>query len=213
MSGTAVDLAALYKGRRDRVDIIDVPELGYVTMTGRGDPDRPEFAAAVKALYSVSYAASAVVKRERGEAPRVMPLEALWWTHESPHQDMLLAIAADAVRMTDADRRNWHWQAMIVQPKLIDEQVFADALVEARAKAGSALEGVEFKRWREGTCAQILHVGPYTGEAPTRARMHDRIIACGYEPRGRHHEIYLSDPRRTAPDNLRTLLRQPVEPA
>lgn len=211
MTGTAVDVAALYKGRRDRVEIIEVPELGYITVTGRGDPNGPEFAVAVTALYSVSYAARAVVKRERGEALRVMPLEALWWTDESPPRDLLLAIAADAVRITDADRSNWRWQAMIMQPKLIDEQVVAEALDQARTKAGAVVDGVEFTRWEEGTCAQILHVGAYSDEAPTRARLHDRLTACGYRPRGSQHEIYLSGPRRTAPQKLRTLLRQPVD--
>jgi hypothetical protein len=213
MSGNAADVAALYKGRRDRVDIIDVPELGFASMTGRGGPEGPGFTSAVKTLYAISYAARSLVKRDRGETWRVMPLEALWWNDGSPHQDLLLAIAADAVRITDANRYNWRWQAMIAQPKLVDEQVFADALAEVRRRPGSDVTGVGFVRWREGTCAQTLHVGPYSGEAPARARLHDRIPACGYRPRDRHHEIYLSDPRRTAPENLRKLLRQPGEAA
>ena len=212
MPGTAVDVAALYKGRRDRVDIIDVPELGYVGVTGSGDPHSPEFATAVQALYGVSYAARALVKRERGEAPKVMPLEALWWEDESPHRDVLLAIAADVVWLPESDRSRWQWQAMIVQPKLIDEQVVVEALDVVRRKAVPAVDLVRYGRWREGLCAQILHAGPYTGEGATVAQLHSHIDANGYRPHGRHHEIYLSDPRRTAPDNLRTLIRHPVEP-
>jgi hypothetical protein len=212
MPGTALDLAALYKGRRDRVDIIDVPELGHLSITGSGDQNSPEFAAAVQALYGVSYAARSLVRRERGEAPKAMPLEALWWEDESTRWDLLLAIAADAVRLPESDRSRWQWQAMIVQPKLIDEQVVTDALEVVRRKAVPAVELVRYDRWQEGLCAQILHVGPYTGEGAAIDRLHHRITANGYRAHGRHHEIYLSDPRRTAPASQRTLIRQPIEP-
>lgn len=213
MSTMTTEIDTLYKARRGRVDFVDVPELTYLVMEGRGDPSSPEFREAVQALYAVSYGAHFIVKKERGEAPRVMPLEGLWWVDDPRQEDIITAIALGATTPADTDRAAWRWRAMIAQPPPIDQAVVAQAKGQARAKAVPALDRLHFQRWREGLCAQTLHVGPYADESPTIVRLHEALTAAGYRPRGRHHEIYLGDPRRSAPDKLRTLLRHPIEPA
>ena len=213
MTQTVPALDTLHKGRKGRVDIVDVPELAYLVVEGRGDPTAPEFAEAIQALYAVSYGAHFMVKKERGEAPRVMPLEGLWWVDDPRQEDIISAIALGTATPADTDRTAWHWRAMIAQPPPVDEAVIAKAREQARAKALPALDRLRFERWREGLCAQTLHVGPYADESPTIVGLHEALTDAGYRPRGRHHEIYLGDPRRSAPERLRTLLRHPIEPA
>ena len=204
--------ADLYKARAGRVDFVDVPEFGYLVVPGQGDPNGAEFAAAVQALFSVSYGAHFLVKRERGDAPRVMPLEGLWWVADPERPDIMLEIARGEVTATDIDRDHWRWQAMMMQPAPIDERVVAAAIEAAGAKAGPALGKVRFELWTEGRCAQLLHVGPYAAEGPSVLALHEAISAAGWRGHGRHHEIYLGDPRRAAPEKLRTILRHPIEP-
>jgi hypothetical protein len=143
-----------------------------------------------------------------------MPLEALWWVDDQGQQDLLTAVALGRATLADTDRDRWHWQAMIMQPDPIDAGLAAAALAQARdRKPSPGLERVRYIRWAEGRCAQLLHVGPYAAEEPSIVRLHQAIAAAGYRPRGRHHEIYLGDPRRSAPEKLRTIIRHPVEPA
>lgn len=204
-------LDALYKGRKGKVDFVEVPELGYLVVAGRGAPDGEEFAAAVQALFTVGYGAHFLVRKLRGDAPRVMPLEALWWVEGARQQDLVADVAAGGATMADTDRSLWRWRAMIMQPAPVDDATVAAAVDRAAAKNLPALGRLRFERWAEGLCAQTLHIGPYAAEAPTIVRLHDAIAARGYRPRGHHHEIYLGDPRRSAPETLRTLLRHPVE--
>jgi hypothetical protein len=143
-----------------------------------------------------------------------MPLEALWWVDEAEQQDVVAAVARGRATMADSARERWRWQAMIMQPDPIDAAAVARAVEQVRGKRPSAaLDRLRFERWAEGRCAQVLHIGPYADEGPTIVRLHEGIAAAGYRPRGHHHEIYLGDPRRSAPEKLRTILRQPVEPA
>jgi hypothetical protein len=212
MTSTLTDLGTLYRVRKGAFTILDVPELGYLMIEGAGPPEGGEFAAALQALYSVTYGAHFALKKERGEAPRIMALEAQWWA-DPGQQDFLEAVVAGKATMADTDRAGWHWQAMIIQPEPIDAAVISHAIEEARAKKGlAALDRLRYERWAEGLCGQVLHVGPYAAEGPSIVRLHQGIAAAGYRPRGRHHEIYLGDPRRAAPEKLRTILRQPVDP-
>jgi hypothetical protein len=201
----------LYKAHRTRVDFVDVPEFGFAIVTGRGDPNGGEFAAAVRALFTVSYSAHFLVKKERGEAPRVMPLEALWWIAGDTGRDVMLGVARGEIRGADVARDQWRWQAMMMQPAPIDAAVVEAAVSRAGAKGGPALGKLRFECWTEGPCAQLLHVGPYGAEGPSVLALHDAITAAGYRARGQHHEIYLGDPRRSAPERLRTILRHPIE--
>jgi hypothetical protein len=212
MATMTFDPATLYRVRRGVVDIVDVPELGYFAVDGAGAPEDGEFAAALQALYGVSYAAHFLLRKERGEATHVGPLEALWWVDDPEQQALVEAVAAGTVSPDEMNRRGWRWRAMICQPSTVDADIAERAIAQVRAKRpGVALERVGFIRWAEGRCAQVLHIGPYSEETPTIVRLHDAIAAAGWRPRGRHHEIYLSDPRRTAPDRLRTILRQPID--
>jgi hypothetical protein len=212
MTETAVTVDTLYKAHKGRIDIVAVPELHYLVAEGAGDPNGPEFAEGVQALYAVSYAAHFMVKKEHGEAPRVMPLEGLWWVDDPRQQDIITAIALGTATPADTDRSLWRWRAMIAQLAPIEDATIGRAVDQARGKALPALDRVRFEPWREGLCAQTLHVGPYADEAPTIVLLHQGISDAGYRPRGRHHEIYLGDPRRSAPEKLRTLLRHPIEP-
>ncbi len=203
---------SLYKARKGTVDIVDVPALSFLLIEGEGDPAGGEFAEAVQALYTISYGAHFLVKKERGAATHVMPLEALWWVDDPGQQHIVTEVALGGASMADTDRGLWRWQAMIMQPEPIDEDAVARSIERAREKNLPALDKARFVVWNEGRCAQTLHVGTYATEGPTIALLHTEIAAAGYRPRGRHHEIYLGDPRRTAPERLRTILRHPVEP-
>jgi hypothetical protein len=195
------------------VDVVDVPELGFAAVEGVGDPDGDEFRDALQALYAVSYGAHAIARKATGAAPKVMPLEALWWVDDPSQQALFASVVAGEAGIADTDRSTWRWRAMIQQPDAISPGTVQQALAEARArKSLPALARVTYLRWAEGRSAQILHVGPYSAEGPTIVALHDGIAAAGYQPRGRHHEIYLGAPRRAAPERLRTILRQPVEP-
>jgi hypothetical protein len=213
LMSTTTAVQALYTMRAGQVRTVDVPELGFVVVDGTGDPDGPVFAEALQALYGVSYAAH-FLARERGTATKVMPLEALWWVDDPDQQDLVHAVALGRGAMTDTDRSRWCWQAMIMQPEPIDVGIVAEAVQRTRRKRPSAsLDRLRYERWQEGLAVQLLHVGPYADEAPSIVRLHEAIPAAGYRARGRHHEIYVGDPRRSAPEKLRTILRQPVEPA
>jgi hypothetical protein len=214
MTETAISFESLLKVRKGEVEFVDVPELGFIVVTGGGAPGGTEFTQALQALYSVSYGAHFLLKKQHGEAPRVMPLEALWWMDDPTQQDVVMAVALGQATMADTDRDRWRWQAMIMQPAPIDAAVIAAALAQAREhKPSPGLGQLTYQRWAEGRCAQLMHLGPYADEGPSIARLHEAIAAAGYRPRGRHHEIYLGDPRRSAPEKLRTILRHPVERA
>jgi hypothetical protein len=214
MTTTAADLAALYKVRKGSVDIVDVPECGYVSVSGIGAPGGPEFGSAVQALYAVSYGVHFIVKRQRGDAPKVMPLEAQWWVDDPDQQDIVAAVALGKATMADSDRERWQWRALVAQPDPVDAAAVETDFEQVRAKKDlPVLDRLRYERWEEGRCAQVLHLGSYADEGPSIARLHAGLAAAGYRPRGRHHEIYLGDPRRGAPEKLRTILRQHVEHA
>jgi hypothetical protein len=208
----AVD--ALYRARKGKVDFIDVPELGFTVVDGHGAPGGETFTNALQALYSVSYAAHFAVKKSRGDAPRVMPLEALWWIEGPDAQAIMEGLAAGDGQPDGASRDRWCWRAMIVQLAPIDEEAIAAAIDATAAKKDlPSLPDLHYERWAEGPSAQLMHIGPYAAEGTSIALLHAAITEHGARPRGRHHEIYLGDPRTAAPDKLRTILRQPTAPA
>lgn len=180
--------------------LVEVPELAFVMIDGRGDPNTaPAYREAVEALYAVAYAAKFAVKRAPdGIDFGVMPLEGLWW-------------AEDMSRFSSEDKTDWSWTAMIMQPEPVTTEIAEAARQHAAAKKSlPALERLRFERFHEGLAAQVLHIGPYAEEGPTIARLHAFIAEHGYVPAGKHHEIYLSDPARSAPEKLKTVIRQPV---
>jgi hypothetical protein len=194
------DDSALYRPPADHFVEVDVPELPFLMIDGRGAPESPEYASAVEALYSLSYGLKFSAKVHMKVDYVVAPLEGLWWTN---------APAAFATTL----REDWQWTMMIRQPDWVTAAV-VDAAIERTRHKKPAVVDLRFTRWAEGRCVQILHVGPYADEAPTSERLHREYLpAHGLVATGRHHEIYLSDPRRVAPAKRHTLLRQPVAPS
>lgn len=180
--------------------IVDVPELPFLMIDGTGDPNKaPAFAAAVEALYAVSYTLKFLLKKEPiGIDAVVMPLEALW---SSPNMSAFQA----------GDRDNWQWTAMIVQPAPVTSALIEEAVAQVQLKKNlGALQKLRFERYHEGLATQIMYYGPYAAEGPTIAELHAFIAEHGYILRGRHHEIYLSDAHRMAPERIKTILRQPI---
>lgn len=191
----------LYQPTPDAVAAVEVPPLTYLMVDGQGDPNTSQsFQEAVEALYSLSYTLKFTLKKSpRAIDYGVMPLEGLWW--------------ADDPRVFHlADKSSWKWTAMILQPEFIAKAEVDAAFAEVRKKKNpAALDRVRFETLAEGPSAQILYVGSFAEEGPVILRMHDFIHKAGKQLRGKHHEIYLSDPRRTAPEKLKTILRQPME--
>lgn len=193
------ELQALFTAPREPV-VVEVPDLAYLMIDGQGDPNTAtEYTESIEALYTVAYAAKFAIKRApNGIDYGVMPLEGLWWT-------------PDMATFATADKSAWHWTMMIMQPDAVTPEVFAHALGTASKKRSpQVLERLRLERFAEGPAAQIMHIGPYAAEGPTIERMHAFIAEQGYELTGKHHEIYLSDPRRSAPERLKTIIRQPV---
>ena len=205
---------ALYSARNGKVEFVDVPGLGSLVVDGVGDPDGEAFHGAIQALNSVSYGAHFALKKATGDAPRVMALEGLWWVEGADAQATMERIAAGEADMSESHRHQWRWRAMIMQLAPIDAAMIEQAITEATAKNDIAsLSAVRYERWAEGSCAQIMHIGPYATESASIVALHKAVAEHGTRPRGRHHEIYLGDPRTSAPEKLRTILRQPIEPA
>jgi hypothetical protein len=191
-------LTALYKAT-SAVAIVDVPAMNFLMVDGVGDPNTShDFSAAIETLYGVAYTLKFTAKRAAKPVDfKVMPLEGLWW-------------ADDMRAFASGNRETWHWTLMIAQPSFISAARVA-AAIEAvgRKKPHLALNLVRFGAFEEGRAVQLLHIGPYDTETANIRRLHDFIAAHGATLSGKHHEIYLSDARRTAPDKLRTIIRQP----
>jgi hypothetical protein len=212
MSAVLSDFDALYHVSRGSIAIVDVPDLGFLTVEGSGAPDGDAFADAAQALYAVSHRVHSLLRKRVGQAPKVMPLEAQWWLDDPRQQVIAAAVALGRATMDATDRGAWKWRAMIVQPDAADAADVAEAVGRVGATTRcAALERLRFLRWQEGRCAQLLHIGPYADEGASIVVLHAGIAAAGYRPRGRHHEIYLDDPRRTGSARLRRILRHPVE--
>ncbi len=193
------ELKHLYNPSAKKVSVVDVPPMNFLMLDGAGDPNvSPEYQQAMQALFALSYTLKFRLKKGAGMDYVVMPLEGLWWT-DDPSQ----------FSMTNKDI--WKWTAMIMQPDYVTPELFEQVLAETRRKKNlPALGRVRFEAYHEGLSVQIMHIGPYAAEEPTIARLHRFIRENGYEFNGKHHEIYLSDPRRTAPEKLRTVVRQPI---
>jgi hypothetical protein len=184
--------------RRGEIELVDVPAIPYLMCDGCGRPDAGGFQEAIQALYSISYGAKFALKQRGISTSRMGPLETLWDTVDW--------------ETTGADSDQVRWTAMIAQPPEVDDALVAEVAADAaERKRIQVAPRVVLKTWEEGLAAQLLHVGAYAAERENIARLHAFIASQGLRSRGRHHEIYLSDPRRTAVANLRTIIRQPVE--
>lgn len=193
-------LKHLYCASAARVDIVDVPQMNFLMVEGQGDPNTAKaFGDAIEALYPVAYTLKFMVKKgplaiDYG----VMPLEALWW-------------ADDMSAFCTGNKDAWQWTLMVMQPDFVTREMVAEAIREvARKKSPPALPLVRFEEFEEGKAAQTLHIGPFSEEGPTIGKVHAFIEGKGSARRGKHHEIYLSDMRRAAPEQWKTIVRQPM---
>ena len=198
-----VDRADELRIVRDRVRFLDMPERRFVMIDGDGAPGDATFAPRMPGLYGTAYPLRFALKR-RGVIEKVGPLEGLWWTVDG---------TTDLDRIFGAgERGDWRWTLMIALPDQATDDEIAVALASARAKLEPPFAASHrVDRFAEGRVAQLVHVGPYAAERATIERLHAAIAGAGLRPRGRHHEIYMGDPRRGKPENIKTILRQPVE--
>jgi hypothetical protein len=185
--------------------LVHVPAMAFLCIDGHGDPNTSaRFADAVQALYSVSYAAKFAIKKASGQDFKVSPLEGLWW-------------ADDLGTFRTGEKSDWDWTMIIRQPEPVTDDLVARLAAEVSAKKSlPAVQDLRLVTFEEGPAAQVLHLGPYAAEAPTIERLHAYIHDQGFVfdgHRQKHHEIYLGDPRRAAPEKLRTIIRQPYSPS
>ncbi|HLF25350.1 MAG TPA: GyrI-like domain-containing protein [Anaerolineae bacterium] len=195
------ELKQLYNPSPKQVVAVDVPPLNFLMIDGAGDPNTARaYPQALAALYSASYTLKFMLKKGKAAIDYgVMPLEGLWW-------------APDMAQFSIADKGAWLWTAMIMQPDFVTEAQVREAVEQAAKKRElPALSQIRLERYHEGLAAQIMYIGPYAAEGPTIAGIHRFIEESGHQLRGKHHEIYLSDPRRTAPEKLKTVIRQPMQ--
>lgn len=193
------ELKGLYNASK-KPEIVDVSNGRFLAHKGRGEPGGNVYSSGVGALYGLSYSLKFMAK-SRGNDYAVMPLEGLWWWDDPTIFSIRSA----------PPREEWNFKSMIRQPDFIDEAMLKEALPRAREKSGPVVNEIQLEDFNEGLSAQILHIGPYGQEEPTVTKLHDFIRDQGYDLRGHHHEIYLGDPRRTAPERLKTIVRQPIE--
>jgi len=189
-----------YYSAKEKPEIIDIPPGKFLTIVGKGEPGGQAYAAALNALYSVTYNLKFKEKAE-GRDFTIIALEGQWWW-DTP-----------ATTLMDAPpRETWNWKSMMRVPDFVTEKMFEAAKREARAKKGlKEIEEIKLEVYHEGLSAQFLHVGSYAEEAVTVPKLHKFIEENGYKLRPYHHEIYMSDPRRVPKEKWKTIIRQPIE--
>jgi len=194
-------LKALYAPPVGRFVQVEAPPLPYLMIDGAGDPNRAtSYKSAVEWLYSVSYPLKFMSKKELGRDYAVMPLEGLWW-------------ARDMSTFLSREKDKWSWTMMILQPDWITPEMVDVAVAKAGVKLGARPPSLRLETLEEGLCVQTMHVGSYDDEGPLLARLHGEYLPQnGLAESGHHHEIYIGDPRKTPPERLKTILRQPVRP-
>ena len=187
----------LYTASATEVSEVVVPPFQILALEGKGDPNTSaSFKKAIEVLYALSYTLKFMYKKQ-GKDYAVMPIEGLWW-------------AEDMSDFLTEKKDNWFWNLFIVQPDFVTKDEYLKAVQSVKEKKHLDLvEQVSFENFSEGTAAQILHVGPFSTEEENIQKIHDYIQQHGYTLQGKHHEIYLSDSRKTAPEKLKTIIRQP----
>ncbi|MDP3622324.1 MAG: GyrI-like domain-containing protein [Methanobacteriaceae archaeon] len=199
------ELKDIYTASKSKAKLVDVPKLNYLMIDGEGDPNTSiEYQQAMEALFPVSFKVKFISKKEKSQDYVVMPLEGLWWVNNMEDFNV-------------EDKSGWKWTTIIMQPDFITKNMINQAMEEVEEKKNpTALSKMRFETLEEGPSAQIMHIGPYSEEGPTVAALHEFIEKEGQVFDGsihgqQHHEIYLSDMRRTKPERLRTIIRQPLK--
>jgi hypothetical protein len=195
------ELKHLYNAPVKNPEIVDVPKMNFLMINGEGDPNISErFKGAVEALFGLSYTLKFMIKKSKLQIDfGVMPLEGLWW-------------ADDMTAFSLNKKELWKWTVMIMQPEYVTNNLFIEAQENLKKKKdNSVLRDVRLESYFEGKAAQIMHIGPFSEEGPTIEKLHIHIEANGKKLSGKHHEIYLSDIRRSAPEKWKTIIRQPMK--
>ena len=192
------ELKNLYNPSAKEVSVVDVPAMNFLLINGEGAPTSTQYSEAIEALFSVAYTLKFTIKKSKGIDYAVMPLEGLWWV--------------DDMTKFSADRKEeWKWTAMIMQPEYVTADDVKVAVEQVKKKKNpTALPKVRFESFKEGPAAQIMYIGPFSAEGPTIAKIHAYIQNSGHTLSGKHHEIYLNNPATTAPEKLKTIIRQPM---
>jgi len=199
----------LYQPSAKKIETVQVPNLQFALIDGAiekgSEPGKSSaFAEATQALYGLSYTLKFMLKKRKANAIDypVMALEGLWWV-----EDGMFDITV---------KDNWFYTLMIMQPDVITKDLFEEAREQVRKKKGESemLSKAKLTPFEEGLCVQVMHIGLYATEPATINRMKEFMQENGLKdnvgPKGKHHEIYMSDPRRAAPDKMKTVLRHPV---
>jgi hypothetical protein len=191
---------AFYNPPSSNPVVVEIPPMNFLMVDGHGDPNTaPDYKAAIEAIFPLAYAIKFAVKKRQGLDYAVMPLEGLWW-------------ADDMASFTNGNKSAWDWTVMIRQPDFIEAALVEEMREQVARKSNPAWLGkLRFDMVHEGMCVQMMHHGPFSAEGPNIAWMHRYAEEQGCANNGKHHEIYLSDMRRTAPEKLKTVLRQPIK--
>jgi hypothetical protein len=193
------DLKYLYQPSGAEVELVRVPKFNYLMIDGEGDPNSSQsFQEAVQALYATAYTLKFMIKKEKSVEYPVMALDGLWWMD-------------DMSQFTMENKAAWKWTLMLLQPPIVTKTLFKKAVKQAIEKKGlAALGKIRLEPYTEGLAVQIMYIGPYADEGPTIQKLHEVAKQRGCELNGKHHEIYLGDPRKSKPDKLKTVIRQPI---
>ena len=194
------ELKQLYSASAKKAEIIDVPPMNFLMVDGEGNPNTSErFQQGVETLFRLSYTLKFMIKKGDLQIDYgVLPLEGLWWTD-------------DMAEFSVEKKGDWKWTALIMQPELVSDNLVNEAREQVRVKKKTDfVDEIRFESYNEGRAAQILHIGPFEDEGPTIEKLHQFIEDWGHSLGGKHHEIYLSDIRRAAPEKWRTIIRQPI---
>jgi hypothetical protein len=193
------ELKNLYNPSVKEISVVDVPAMNFLLIDGEGAPTSPQYREAIEALFSVAYPIKFIIKKAQGIDYGVMPLEGLWWVD-------------DMAKFAAASKDEWKWTTMIMQPKYVTEKDVKAAVEQTKKKKPlPALPKLRFESFHEGKAAQIMYFGSFAEEGPTIQKIHEAIRKSGHELSGKHHEIYLNNPATTAPEKLKTVLRQPMK--
>ena len=201
---TKLDLRKALKQYYDppagEVELIEVPPMKYVMVDGAGEPGGESFQQAMSAIYNIAYTMKFRSKKLLKKDYNVMAPEGLWWTKGR--------------KIFPTKPADWHWTLMAVLPGFVTPKLFSESRDEVRKKKNPpGLDRARLETFDEGLCVQTLHIGPYSAETDSINKMASFAKDRGYRMVGKHHEIYLGDPRRTTPSKLKTILRHPVAKA
>lgn len=202
-----LDLTKKYKTyftAKTKPELVNIEKAQFLSILGKGDPSGKAFADNIEALYSTAYAVKFDCKAQ-GHDFVVSKLEALWWYDEKKYTNKTIATAVEV------PRSEWEYRLLIRMPDVVKKKDLDKAKATVMGKKNIPLvQNIEFFAMMEGTCVQMLHVGPFSTEPETLLLMNAFIEKNKFGRNGLHHEIYLSDFRKTEPHKLKTILREPV---